>query len=79
IQEDVEIKQRFIQNITRDICGRYVVRLPWRDGHPPLPSNREVAIKRLKNTTRKLRERGMLKAYDNLFTDWEIEDFIEDG
>lgn len=78
LQEDTEAKEHFLQNIKRDESGRYVIKLPWKDGHPPLPSNREVAMKRLERTTKKLNEIGMLDVYNKLICSWENEDFIEE-
>jgi len=76
-QQEMEAKDRFLQKISRDPSGRYIVELPWREGHPPL-SNKEVAVKRLQATTKKLKEKGLFEVYGKLFEDWEAEDFIEE-
>ena len=35
---------------------RYQVKLPWNEGHNPLPSNQNVSVKRLKRQLTKLRQ-----------------------
>ncbi|KAF2886475.1 hypothetical protein ILUMI_19697 [Ignelater luminosus] len=47
-------KELFQQRVTVNVEGRYEVRLPWIDGHPPLPTNYSVAKRRLDTTLRKL-------------------------
>lgn len=75
--EEVEdIKTKFFEEITREQDGRYVVPLPWKDGHLPLLSNREAALKRLHRTTKKLQEEKNYKDYDRVLKDWEQEGFI---
>ncbi|KAJ8979844.1 hypothetical protein NQ317_007609 [Molorchus minor] len=40
-------KEVFLETVTIDVDGRYEVRLPWLKGHPALPSNYQMAKKRL--------------------------------
>ncbi|KAJ8951485.1 hypothetical protein NQ318_000180, partial [Aromia moschata] len=47
--------------------GRYEVRLPWLADHPPLPSNYNVAKRRLGATIGKLKRDHLLEAYDDIF------------
>ncbi|CAL8131492.1 unnamed protein product [Orchesella dallaii] len=72
-----EAKLELFKSIARTEDGRYAVALPWKEGHPPLPSNREVALKRLHNAVKKLNSNGMLSLYGKIFRDWEDEKFIE--
>ncbi|CAL1287994.1 unnamed protein product, partial [Larinioides sclopetarius] len=57
--------------------GRYKVNLPWLDGHPPLPDNKELAQKRLKHTVKSLKAKGRLNEYQEVFNQWENEGIIE--
>ncbi|XP_072389366.1 uncharacterized protein [Diabrotica undecimpunctata] len=57
--------------------GRYEIRLPWLDGHPPLPSNCELSGKRLNSTLQKLKRDGLFERYDDVFADWQAEGIIE--
>ena len=45
--------------------GRYLVSLPWKDIHPPLPDNYELALKHLRGLQRRLwQQPALLKEYD---------------
>ena len=35
------------ENTIRTVNGKYEVELPWKEGHPPLPDNRLLCVKRL--------------------------------
>ena len=43
--------------------GTYSTRLPWKQDHPPLPTNKELTLARLKSTTRWLERTQRLKEY----------------
>ncbi|KAL7632709.1 UNVERIFIED_CONTAM: hypothetical protein RMT77_016980 [Armadillidium vulgare] len=59
--------------------GRYVVSLPWRDNHPPLPDNYSLSKCRLYSVLKKLRENPqLLKSYDDVVKDQLSRDFIEE-
>ena len=77
-QEEEEAQEQFLRDITRNEEGRYVVKLPWKEGHPPLPENWKEAEKRLIRTTEKLKESGLLATYGKLFKDWEHNGYIEE-
>ncbi|XP_046734984.1 uncharacterized protein LOC124404699 [Diprion similis] len=51
--------------------------LPWISDHPPIPSNRAMAEKRLEATTKRLRSGGYLDAYDGVLDEWLKEGIIE--
>ncbi|UYV71980.1 K02A2.6-like, partial [Cordylochernes scorpioides] len=55
VEQETAFKNEFLKNISRNKDGRYVVPLPWIEGHPPLPTNEIAAHKRLVSTTRKLK------------------------
>jgi hypothetical protein len=74
---DSEVKKRLQQNSTRELDGRYVVRLPWIDESIRIPSNEGVAEKRLIRATEKLKTQGEYQNYDKIFRDWETEGIIE--
>ncbi|XP_023310053.1 uncharacterized protein LOC108904648 [Anoplophora glabripennis] len=71
-------KEFFLETITIDVDGRYEVRLPWLEGHPALPSNYQMAKKRLENTVKKVINDGYFEAYDQVFRDWLYENIIEE-
>ncbi|GBM89880.1 hypothetical protein AVEN_111828-1 [Araneus ventricosus] len=63
-------KLYFEETVRINEDGRYEVSLPWKGDHLPLPSNKEIAIKRLETTTRKLHHENLFTAYDDVFTEW---------
>ncbi len=48
-----EVYQEFSENITFD-AGRYSVKLPWKEGHPELPTNYPTSLRRLKSQVARL-------------------------
>ncbi|GBL97430.1 hypothetical protein AVEN_170532-1 [Araneus ventricosus] len=56
---------------------RYEVSLPWKGDHLPLPSNKEIAIKRLETSTKKLHFENLFTAYDEMFKEWASLGIIE--
>ncbi|UYV62948.1 hypothetical protein LAZ67_2002587, partial [Cordylochernes scorpioides] len=77
VEQETAFKNEFLKNISRNKDGRYVVPLPWIEGHPPLPTNEIAAHKRLVSTTRKLKTSSKYDKYDYLFKEWEREGLIE--
>ncbi|BES89561.1 Retrotransposon protein [Nesidiocoris tenuis] len=59
-----EVEDFFKETVTRNENGRYVVRLPWIEGHQELRPNKEIAQKRLLATTKKLKNLGRYENYD---------------
>ena len=50
--------------------GRYEVSLPWRDMHPPLPTNYQLSVRRLQGLYRRLRQDlRVLSEYDGIIRD----------
>ncbi|KAJ8968554.1 hypothetical protein NQ317_001752 [Molorchus minor] len=70
-------KELFLKTITADAQGRYEVRLPWLDGHPPLTTNYDVTKKRLNTTLQKLQRDELLCRYNAVFQEWESLNIIE--
>jgi hypothetical protein len=58
--------------------GRCEVKLPWIEGHPPVPRNIRLAKKRLENVIRKPEEGKLEVAYDEVFVNWLQEGTIEE-
>ncbi|GBN96748.1 hypothetical protein AVEN_12200-1 [Araneus ventricosus] len=57
--------------------GRYEVSLPWKGDHLPLSNNKEIAMKRLGTSTRKLHHENLFTAYDDMFKEWASLGIIE--
>jgi len=58
--------------------GKYTAKLPWKQDHPPLPSNYEISLKRTQNTIKRLaRTPEIFKKYGEIIADQEKRGFIE--
>lgn len=77
-QTALAAKNLFLETVKVNQEGRYEIRLPWFEGHPPLPSNYGVAKKRLEGTVKRLNNNGLLEAYNQVFTEWVEEGIIEE-
>lgn len=77
-QRELEVREQFDSSVKRT-DGRYVVSLPWTEGHAPdkMNSNRAAAMRRLQTTTAKLVSQQRYDEYNTVFNDWLSEDFIE--
>ncbi|UYV84129.1 hypothetical protein LAZ67_X001289 [Cordylochernes scorpioides] len=58
-KRETELKEHFIKNIKRDEDQRYSVALPWKCERNNIPSNLEIAQRRLEACTSKLRKEKM--------------------
>ncbi|XP_054265924.1 uncharacterized protein LOC128988558 [Macrosteles quadrilineatus] len=76
-QKALAVKKHFIKTTTINEEGRYEVSLPWVDCHPPLPSNRELAEKRLSTVVKKLDGNNLTEDYDSVFKQWLSDGIIE--
>ncbi|XP_015905838.2 uncharacterized protein [Parasteatoda tepidariorum] len=70
--------EHFLNTVKVEGDGRFIVSLPWLDGHLPLPDNYDLALKRLQMKTRKLKTDKLYDAYEEVFKDWEKEEIIEE-
>ncbi|XP_055932055.1 uncharacterized protein LOC129962334 [Argiope bruennichi] len=61
-----------------DKDNRFVVHLPWLEDHPPLHDNFNLALKRLGNTVRKLKEENLYDDCNQIFEEWAREGIIEE-
>lgn len=76
-ERNQKTKEHFLRTVSRNADGRYQVSLPWTNGMQMIPNNFNTAMKRLTNATKKLKRDGMFEVYENLFKQWEEENFIE--
>ena len=57
---------------------QYCAKLPWKDNHPPLPTNQSIARGRTRSTVRRLsKEPPMLAAYNKIIQEQLQRGFIE--
>ena len=77
VVRDLEIKDNFIKGVSMNHEGRYEVRLPWLENHPPVSDNKNLARRRLESTVRKLKSDGIYEDYDAIFKEWLAEGIIE--
>ncbi|XP_055938030.1 uncharacterized protein LOC129968202 [Argiope bruennichi] len=71
-------REHFLKTVQVDKDNRFVVHLPWVEDHPPLPDNFNLALKRLGNTVRKLKEENLYDDYNQIFEEWAREGIIEE-
>lgn len=58
--------------------GSYCARFPWKDSHPPLPTNFSTCSHRTRSQARKLAQNPpLLSKYNDILTDQERRGFIE--
>ncbi|XP_021966107.1 uncharacterized protein LOC110861310 [Folsomia candida] len=74
---DKEVKEHFLQSVCRE-DGRYCVSLPWMDGRPNIPCNKNIAERRLVSATEKIIQSGYYDKYDEVFESWRKEGIIEE-
>ncbi|XP_021959569.1 uncharacterized protein LOC110855469 [Folsomia candida] len=75
---DKEVKEHFLQSVCREEDGRYCVSLPWMDGRPNIPCNKNIAERRLVSATEKIIQSGYYDKYDEVFESWRKEGIIEE-
>jgi hypothetical protein len=75
VQRDVDAYFKDTLKVNEE--GRYEVKLPWKEYHQPLPTNRTLAEKRLESTVKKLQRGGMYFKYQQVFEEWLAEEIIE--
>ena len=65
-------------SVTCQQDGSYIVKFPWKDKHPPLPSNRHVCEKRARSLAHKLSNTpNLLKLYGDIISDQLKRGFIK--
>ncbi|GLV38100.1 hypothetical protein CBL_10067 [Carabus blaptoides fortunei] len=75
-ESELQAKKHFLDTVVRKEDGRYSVSLPWIAESKAVPSNREVATRRLESTTKKLKVLGEFQNYDDVFRTWLDEGII---
>ncbi|GFY66066.1 uncharacterized protein TNIN_394091 [Trichonephila inaurata madagascariensis] len=68
---------QFLSSLTRKENGHYCMGLPWLGSSMELPSNFQVAEKRLFGITQRLRSLHKYEEYDGVFKEWLEEGVIE--
>ena len=72
---DDQVVVNFVKSSLCYTDGKYQVEIPWKDGPPILPSNYDMAIKRLENTEQRLQKDAVVcEAYHRC-----IEDYLKKG
>ena len=64
--------------ISRDTDGSYIVRFPWKENYPLLPSNLAICDRQTRALARRLSHQpGLLQLYGNIIADQQQRNFIE--
>ena len=74
---DSEFHEDFIEHLQRTKDSYYETRLPWKQDHLAVPSNKELATARLRSTTRRLEKIGKLSEYNDVLQEHIREGVIE--
>jgi hypothetical protein len=74
----LEAEKHFLETVSTDVEGRFIVHLPWLSDHPPLPTNYNLTVKRLESTKKKLEKESLYEEYNNVFEGWLQEGIIEE-
>jgi len=76
---DEQFLQSYINsNITCQQDGSYSLKFPWKDSHPPLPTNYNVCNKRTRSLARRLAQTPQtFKMYSNIISEQLSRGFIE--
>ncbi|XP_054706686.1 uncharacterized protein LOC129216496 [Uloborus diversus] len=72
-EEDFMTKMNFFNSVTVNAEGRYEryeVALPWKEEHFPLPSNKDLAKRRLEKMTNGLNSKNLYVKYDETLEEW---------
>ena len=81
LKEDPEkqfLRSYMQSSIIRQSDGSYNLRFPWKEDHPPLPSNFSVCEKRLRSLAGQLAHTpDILQAYGDIISKQETRGFIE--
>jgi hypothetical protein len=77
-EAEMAVQAYFLDTVKVNDDGRYEVRLPWIEGHPPVPRNINLAMKRLENILSKLEGSRLKAAYDEVLVNWLKEGIVEE-
>lgn len=71
-QKSSLVEAHFAQTVTRDISGRFIVQIPFKDNIDQLGTSRDLALKRLQGIERKLsKNHDLKKEYDSFLSEYE--------
>ena len=76
-KRETEIHEDFIQQLNKTPAGYYETKLPWKEDHVPLTTNKSLSASRLISTTRKLEKTGKLQEYDQIMQEQIADGIIE--
>ena len=62
--DQLTVYQEFKEQLQRNEVSWYETKLPWRENHPPLPTNEAGSKRRLEQLVRKLERTNQYKEYD---------------
>ena len=77
-KSNIEFHADFKEQLQLKKDGFYEIRFPWKPSRPDLPTNKEIAISRLKTITRKLERINKLQEYDIIMQEQIQEGIIEE-
>nr|XP_022911656.1 uncharacterized protein LOC111422678 [Onthophagus taurus] len=77
VELEKAVKTLFKETTVVNEEGRCEVQLPWKEGHPPLPHNYNLAKKRLQSVYNKLQATGDVVRYSDVFAQRLSEGIIE--
>ena len=75
--------QQFLKHYSKNSITQlndksYCAKLPWKEHHPPLPSNYNICLQRVRSLAKRLAQTpGMLQLYDGVIQDQVCRWFIE--
>ena len=73
-----EVMKNYQDSNIRLDDNKFIAKLPWKDDHPELPTNENIARKRTQGVIQRLRrDPKMLKMYADIISDQEKRGFIE--
>ncbi|XP_031359036.1 uncharacterized protein LOC116182634 [Photinus pyralis] len=75
---NLAVNEYFLETVQIDEDGRYVVQMPWKQGHPPLRKNIDIAKKRIESIAKKLQRDGLFDDYGDVLKEWEQIGIIEE-
>ena len=78
-QDKTFLEQYSNSHLTRLEYGSYSTKFPWKDDHPPPPSNYFICEGRARSLVHRLAQTaGMLQTYDNILKEQVDRGFIEE-
>eukprot|EP00794_Sanderia_malayensis_P008645 gene8645-biopygen6924 len=76
--DQLNVYEEFKEQLVQREDGRYETSLPWKPGHPNLPTNKKLALGRLNSLLRRLdKNPELFKAYDEIINNQLKEGIIE--